>query len=402
MSYPPPPMPVSPLGYDMAGGMRRGRPGIITAIGVISIVVAGLSGIFSLGGVFYAFTMFTVSKMPVPVPVPTTIPATGAGSSTTTPGAQGSSLADDGSSATPASGGVVTVGGVEVNAAESEDALNDEQRQVVITTLSRMSGLSDGRQKHLDLLLSVAGKKVMPVASSPAITMQKIRANVTDVGILPSASGDGAGPNYFLVGTGRLECYDDHAVFRPDGSTDVVSASASAAGTDDGSGGAASATPGTRTRRRGASTSPFAVKTMTFRVNPLASVGTVLGELASAAMAIYLLIIGILVLRDVRAGGKLHWWYVAIKVPLVIVTAVSWWVVWRDLTSSVAAFFVANPLPGMPPGAAPGGALSALGGVVAMWMTFAALIALVYPIALAIVLSSRTVRDYYGSVRYEM
>jgi hypothetical protein len=268
-----------------------------------------------------------------------------------------------------------------------------------------MSGLSDARQKHLDLLLSVAGKKVMPVASSPAITMQKIRANVTDVGILPSASGDGTGPNYFLVGTGRLECYDDHAVFRPDGSTDVVSASASAAGTDDGSGAGASATPqaaGSRTRRRGAATAPFAVKTMTFRVNPLASVGTVLGELASAAMAIYLLVIGVIVLRDVRAGGKLHWWYVAIKIPLVIVTAVSWWIVWRDLTSSVAAFFAANPLPGMPPGAAPGGALSALGGVVAMWMTFAALIALVYPVALAIALSSRTVRDYYGSVRYEM
>ena len=398
MSYPPP-MPVSPLGYDMAGGMQRGRPGIITAIGVMSIVVACLSGIFSLLGVFYAFGMFMVSKMPVPMP--TTLPTPGAVMSTTAPGggargggggAGGATDSDDGSTS-----GVVTVAGVEVTSAESENALNEEQRQVVMTTFTRMSGLSDGRQKHLDLLLSVEGRRVMPVATSPAITMQKIRANVTDHGILPSAAGDGRGPNYFLVGTGRLECYDDHAVFRPDGSLDVVSASASAAGTsgDDGS----SPGSGTPVRRRGAATPPVAFKTMTFRISPLAVVGSVLGELASAALAIYLLVIGVLVLRDVRAGRMLHWWYVAIKVPLVIVTALAWWVVWRDLSRSVSAFFAANPMPGMPPPAAM--PFGAIGSVMAMWLTIFAVIALAYPIALAVVLKSRTAREYYGSVRYE-
>jgi hypothetical protein len=403
MSSFPPPLPVSPLGYDMAGGMQRGRPGIITAVGVMSIVVACLSGIFSLLGVVYAFGMFMVSK--VPVPIPTTIPSPPGLVASTAPAAAPAAGAaggtDDGSTRTD---GVVTIGGVEMTAAESDEGLSGEQRQVVITTLTRMSGLNDGRQKHLDLLLSVAGKKVMPVAASPAITMQKIRANVTDYGILPSAAGDGRGPTYFLVGAGRLECYDDHAVFRPDGSTDVVSASASAAAVDDGSGAASSASPqaaGNRARIRGGrTTAPFPpFKTMSFQINPLATVGTILGELASVALAIYLLVIGVLVLRDVRGGRMLHWWYVGLKIPVVLVTAVAWWIVSRDLSSSLSAFFAANPMPGMSP-AAPKPPFGAIGSVMASWLTVAAVIALAYPIALAIVLNSRTARDYYGSVRY--
>src|SRR4051812_48814608 len=115
MSSFPPPLPVSPLGYDMAGGMQRGRPGIITAGGVMSIVVACVSGIFSLLGVVYAFGMFMVSK--VPVPIPTTIPAPPAMIATTAPSAAGAAgVSDDGST----TDGVVTIGGVEMTAAESD------------------------------------------------------------------------------------------------------------------------------------------------------------------------------------------------------------------------------------------------------------------------------------------
>ena len=394
MSYPP--YNVEPLGYDMAGGLYRGRPAIVTAMGILSIIIACLSGIFSLLGLFYAFGMFMVSKMPIPtIAPPTTVMTTPGGSgagATTAPVADGSD-----ESAKPASGGVVTIGGVETAAADSEDALAEPQRRVIVTTLTRMSGMDEKRQKHLDLLLSVAGKRVMPMAGSPGLTMQKVRANVTEHGTLPSA-GDGAGPDYFLVGTGRLECYDDHAVFRPDGSIDVVSASTTATPTssDDGSG-----SQQWRGAGGGSSRSRFTVGKPGFsppiiKISPLASGMSILGEAASLALAIYLLVIGIVVLRDSRSGRTLHWWYVLLKIPVVIVLTVAWGFVWRDLSNSMNAFLAANPPPGMPRTPTPfGGA----GSIMTAWLTGAAVLALAYPIGLVFVLMSRTVREYYGSVR---
>src|SRR5439155_5588420 len=125
----------------------------------------------------------------------------------------------------PAGGGTVTVGGIPMRPEETDDGLTEPQRRVIVVTLTRLGGLDEQRQKHLDLLLAVSGQKVFPFATSPGLTMTKVRSNVTEKGTLPSARG-GNGPDYFIVGTGRLECYDDHAVFRPDGSTDVVSATA--------------------------------------------------------------------------------------------------------------------------------------------------------------------------------
>jgi len=403
MSYPPP-LPISPLGYDMAGGVYRGRPAIVTAMGIMSIVIACLSGIFSLLGLFYAFGMFMVSKMPIPtIAPPTTVmttPAPGAAGAPSAPGATTAPVdGDDGSdgAAKPSGSGVVTVGGIETTAADSEDALAPPQRRVIVTTLTRMSGMDDKRQKHLDLLLSVAGKRVMPIAGSPGLTMQKVRANITEHGTLPSASG-GDGPDYFLVGTGRLECYDDHAVFRPDGSTEVVSASTTAAPTssDDGS-----ASQQWRGAGGGSSRSRFTLGKPGFtgpiiKISPLASGMSILGEAASLALAIYLLIIGIIVLRDSRSGRALHWWYVLLKIPVVIVLTVAWGFVWRDLSNSMNSFLAANPPPGMPRPPTPfGGA----GSIMSAWLTGAALLALAYPIGLVFVLMSRTVREYYGSVR---
>jgi hypothetical protein len=127
------------------------------------------------------------------------------------------------------------------------------------------------------------------------------------------------------------------------------------------------------------------------RINPVAAGVSLIAEVAGIALSIYLLVIGILVLRDVRAGWKLHWWYIALKIPLVIVSIVASWYVWQGFRSSMNAFIAANPPPG-----APGPPSIPLGGGM---LIFLAVLALAYPVALIFVLSSRTVRAYYGSIR---
>jgi hypothetical protein len=389
-----PPLPIAPLSYDMSP--RHGRPGLVTAMGVMSVILACVGGIAGLISLFLSFGMImaaTASRQLASMPMPTIVPPTAPSYPATAPGAV------DGGDAAATPSGVVTIGGIEVSAPDSEDALSEPQRRVVLTTLTRIRALDEARQKHLELLLSVAGRRVMPIATSPGLTMQKVRANITEHGTLPSARG-GAGPDYFLVGTGRLECYDDHAVFRPDGSTDVVSASATAQSTDDsaaddGTGSSSSArsgvSPGRFSFRRGPTTTWSGP---VIQISPAAAGAMLITQAAGVALAIYLLVIGILVLRDVRAGWKLHWWYVALKIPLVIVSLAASWYVWQGFRTSINTFLAANP----PPGAARPPPVP-LGGIMGGWLTFFAALALAYPIALIFVLNSRTVRDYYGSVR---
>ena len=91
MSEPqPPPTPVTPLNYSHALGYH-GRPGILTAVGVMSIVVACLSGLTSLSGAFGAGMYYWMSKQPPAVfaPVPLPAPATGP---TTTPAVAGGGI----------------------------------------------------------------------------------------------------------------------------------------------------------------------------------------------------------------------------------------------------------------------------------------------------------------------
>jgi hypothetical protein len=106
------------------------------------------------------------------------------------------------------------------------------------------------------------------------------------------------------------------------------------------------------------------------------------------ALAVLLFVGGIFMLRASRYAARLHWWYVLLKIPLVIVaTAVTVWM-WSGI---MKAMFAAMPAPG--PAAGP----------MQWWMmhlsTFiGALLALAYPLALVFVLRSRRVRDYFNAV----
>lgn len=66
-------------------------------------------------------------------------------------------------------------------------------------------------------------------------------------------------------------------------------------------------------------------------ISPVAAILSMLAELLSLGLAIFLLVAGIQTLRDSPSGAKLHRWYALLKIPLVIfATGVGLW-----LSSSV-------------------------------------------------------------------
>src|SRR5688500_1384240 len=162
------PIPVAPLQWPDAPPVRRGKPGIITAMGVISIIVACLSGFASFILTFTAIGLLAASRAPA----------------TWTPPAPPQQVV-------PTPGGVsAVVGGVQVEPSQSEDGVHDEnQRSMIIAGMTRARSIDAGRRKQLDLLLTVAGRSIFPFIS-PGTQPQTIRANVSDSGRLPSASAE--------------------------------------------------------------------------------------------------------------------------------------------------------------------------------------------------------------------
>ena len=124
-----------------------------------------------------------------------------------------------------------------------------------------------------------------------------------------------------------------------------------------------------------------------FHVARGASVVMLVEGAMSFCVAVLLIVAGILMLRDSVTPVRLHRSDVVLKVPLVFVAAFATWWTYSDLMASIGAI-----------GANGGGA--ALGaGFGNMMAVFQAVIwagfALIYPIALLIVLSTRTSKEYF-------
>ena len=363
-SYRPPtptaPIPVAPLQWPDAPPVRRGKPGLVTAMGIVSIVVACLGGFASFVLTFVAIGMLAGSRAPAtwtpPAPPQQVVP---------TPG-----------------GASAVVGGLPVDPSQSEDGVHDEtQRSMIIAGMTRARSLDEGRRKQLDLLLTVAGRSIFPFIS-PGTQPQTIRANVSDSGRLPSASAERKGPDYFIVGTGRVEVYDAHAIFRPDGSPNVVSVTAP---TGDGTNGNANA-PGLPPAVINVPPPPppAPIANPMANLNKTAATVSMIEAIVAMLLALYLLIIGIVTLRDSRAGGKLHWVYVALKIPLAIVMVVAYSMVASSVTSGTNT-----------PAAA------GMAGVAIFWVILLGVAAFAYPLALIPVLLTKTVRKYYSPARFD-
>lgn len=343
------PIPAESLPY---GTPIARRPGLLTAIGIMSIIVGSLTvlstavqGVQTLVMFAYAQTSATMTRI----------------------NTQMASAAQVAATPVPA----------------SEDGFADvDERETVLTGLTRARVLPPERRRQLDALLLDGGKEMF-LLRGPQLTAQAIQSNVSDSGRKFADDGDGA--EFYIVGQGEIEVYDDHAVFYPSDGGEMISASAEVSEEPavepeaDGSGIASSSVETTSsiaiTPTPGPTTMPAAPAAGP-RINKPALAVLMIERLLSLGLAVYLFVIGILVLRQSPRGRRLHHVYAFAKIPLALVGGWATWKLWMSFFS----------------GFGPGSIATAW----TPWIVAVTVLACAYPIALLIVLRSRTVREYYA------
>ena len=419
-------VPVQPLEYTLPGSNRR--PSILTAIGVLSIILASFSGLYSLfsglqGFGFYAMSMASARATPAT--------ATIAGPAATMPGMQ------------PA----------------GPTAMRPAERQALIESLTKDKALSPKRRRHLDAILAAAG------ASLGADV-------ISERGTMPDSRSGEPGAEYFVTRRGRMEVFDDRAVFFPSDGSPTVRVSApeesSDAQGDDGSTTAAPATspgigPGGLTQveikavvqqadtqvkasstggkgltpqqvntlqsllavpgqqlvppatAQGAvsssfsdpsgqvtlvfsngsmlmlgpqgnilsQTSPAAFAATSMSISPWAVAAFIATAVVSAGLAVLLLVAGILMLRHTPIARRLHLIYAWLKIPAAVAGGVSFAYVMYEMMNGFGAA---------------AGTPARIGWGTAAWAGIPAALSCIYPVALLIALNTRSVREYYHSV----
>ena len=412
-----PPQPVTP---PLRGG-RYERPGIITAIGVVSIVIASLSIVG--GGIsgLYAFGFYMAAQWSQAMNRTSNTSAT----ATTT---------------------VINLDGDEVGL----NGLAEADRRLVGRAVEQLHPLTPTRQKVFDRLLAHSGAVIFPGVdeSDESLSLREIKEMVTEEGVLPSAQSGVAGADFLVTQAGRIEVYDTHAVFYPaDGGP---STSVTADGTvteaplvltpavidamidkqqkiysvkltpaqrtavhelledpnqpfitrdagepadqlsalyamDDGQV-VVSFTNGTawidasgkvtqQFTNTGGGFGGAAGGGMSINLGAFSTV--LVGVALSVALALFLLTVGIFTLRQSLRARGLHLIYAGIKIPVAALLAFGWYKLIRSTGD------MNNDVPGMAP------------GVAAMILV----LGLLYPIALLIVMNVRSVREYYAAGR---
>ncbi len=157
------------------------RPGILTAVGVFSIIVASIALLVNLWGLGFANMVSRIAVRRTPAAPVSTLPPAPVHSEYIAP-----------------------------------NGLSAGQRQIVIAGLSQVRPLSLARQKQVDGLLADVGQQVI-LLSADNLTTDRIVAYVTDVRSIPNGSG-GPPDDLFILGSGRLQVSDDNAVFFPQNS----------------------------------------------------------------------------------------------------------------------------------------------------------------------------------------
>lgn len=203
------PMPVEPISYSSAGA--TGRPGVIAAIGVISIVVASLSiltsGFTSL--INFGFLMAAQNSRAFSASPASSKTTTSLMTSTKTGGITTYNYSVGGGS-----GGITTGSPAPITEMLGDKGVVAADRRIIIDGLTEVRPLTEARQRQFDELLAENGKDITPFTGS-SLTSSRVAANVSDSGRFPTAAGGSDGPDYFVLGQGRVEVTDDHAVFFP-------------------------------------------------------------------------------------------------------------------------------------------------------------------------------------------
>jgi hypothetical protein len=418
------PIPVQPL-YALP--VVPARPGIITAIGIISIVVAALSLLGGLVTALWSFSFLMISAVSSAAftpPAPATAPAPMLTSQ------------------------VTTAPSLRVTSSGFEEA----DRAIVLEAMESVRPLSDARHKQMDKLLAKCGKQIFPIGN---LKLYKAVTNaINDSG--QSYSSNGNGPDYFVLAKGRIEVNDDRALFDPldggekvrvaDDEPEEDSNALTPAEIDaiikksqqmaqqkltpqqiagwtselqdpnqslftstnkpartaqqlitvtvqpDGSAMFQTRTGFVSMAQNGGIL--FSSSTMTagwgragggppIKINKGAAAMAMTDAIGGLLLAILLLIAGILALRQSPRARRLHLIYALIKIPLVIVGTIGWAWMMHDLMTSLSKTVGVAPMAGMRP--------------MSTAMMTVGIIGCIYPIALLIVLNTRSVKEYYAS-----
>jgi hypothetical protein len=417
------------------------RPGLITAIGVFSIIVGSLSTLASLISIPYAIGIYYF-----------------------------------------ASSGAMAM--FSRTMATSANGVVPFQQQVVVSAVTQVAPLNPARTQLLKTLLAEQGQVLFPTGTP--ITRQSVQQSIVNSGTLPPNAGR-PGAQYIMLKTGRIEIDDDYATVFPAAVAAEPAALATVqidaiignlttlASTDTQLDATQTATvrrelarpsqlfvqPNTDRQKltlqiggliaapdggvtiiltsggfwplptsdptkiaNAAAANPFITDTATTTTGPtitttsgnvhtttiITPAGTpppaftpppgfqvmgiaAIGEpILSLALGIFLMIVGILVFKASPGGRKHHWWFVYAKIPLVILYFASWMVLTTTFFNGMFAMATRTA------GATPPGAASALTLGMSIWLGGLSLLALAYPISLIFVLRSRSVREWYSSM----
>jgi hypothetical protein len=111
----------------------------------------------------------------------------------------------------------------------------------------------------------------------------------------------------------------------------------------------------------------------------------------SLCMAVFLIIAGSLMLRDSPTAWRMHRIYVMLKVPLILVAAFASWWTYTSLMSGLSSWPTA------------GGGAASMSGFSNMTAILQAVlgagISMIYPVALLIVLATRTSKEHLIRIR---
>jgi hypothetical protein len=316
------------------------RPGILTALGVVSIVLACLMVVSNCGSIISVMVLTATTRAMNLV-------------MTSAAAAQAQAARD----AQNADGAGVKPRG-----------LSEQQQAIVVAGLSRVHPLSPSRAKILRKLLAEDGQDMFPMDASH-LTPGTVAAGVSQSGQLPGV-GNKLGNDYYVIGNGRMELADDHAVFAPTDGGEVVRVY-------DGTMTIAVDEQDIQPAGAAVTTMPTTMPAINApTISNRAIMLSVLDAVVSCILAIFLFICGLFVLRDSMAARRMHIGWAIVKTALAALGGFSVWMMISDLASN-------NP----------GGADMLMA---AMMSVLAVAVALIYPIAVLIVMNARSVRDYYS------
>jgi hypothetical protein len=432
------PVPIRPLPYSMP--FQHGRPGIISAIGILCIVVASLSGMASFVTGVYSFGFYMMSKA---------VSAMSAASA----------------------GPIATAGPVSPVTSAVSDPLPPGDVGVAVNTLTPMLSLDSAHVRELDRLLRLHGRAVFAGDDDKRLTAASIQSDITaelkqtdsldQTARFSTPEGtvtvntDGAD---FVAtdGTTRITTSARHQRNQTSSGVTVANSTVRVRGFPSAGGFSSpgtTLTPAQVTQVIGAvqtssgnalnaaqiqsvrtsisvpnqslviagSTTPVLSSfvqpggnaTITFdtgRMLILGPQGQIISSgvpampkfnvngglvailiceaICSIALAIYLLVVGILVFRASFRAQRLLRIYAWLKIPLALVTGIGLSIFGYQLASGIAN----NPAMG---GTSAGTAPVATSFIV--WGVVMALLGLALPIGLLFALRSRTVNDYYNA-----